>query len=369
MADPRPSPLNRMIGAIVPRAVDALDPDELLDRLDLDAVLARVDLNALLDRLDLDAVLARLDLDALMARIDIDALVGRVDIDALVADVDIDALVGRVDIDALVGRVDVDALVADVDVDALVARVDVDRLMQRVDVDALMARVDVNGLIDQVDLPAVVARAGIDQIVADATTGIAARTLDLGRSKLLGIDLVVLGLVDRVLRRPPAPSGPPWSAGPLARILAYVVDSISVSALFGLGASLGGYLFGLFTNRTFETGDGPGAVWIALFIAWWFAYLWLSVAVAGRTLGKGLVGLRVVAVDGTPLSAAGAARRALVFPLSFVLGLGFVPAIVRTDRRALHDLAAGSREVVDWGPREVTPPPRATRWAHSAPAS
>lgn len=377
------SPLNRMMGALVPRAVDALDPDELLERLDLDAVLARVDLDLLLDRLDLDAVLARLDLDALMARIDVDALIGRVDVNALVHQVDVDGLVSQVDVDRLVGQVDIDALIG---------RVDVDRLVQQVDVQALIGRVDLNALLAEVDLAPLMARAGIDQIVADATSGMAARTLDLARRQILRVDLVVLALVDRALGRRRAgaplpvhtevggapvpaatttpavtvPGAPPaprrWAAGPVARSIAFLVDSAAVSALFGLAVSLGGFLLGLFTTRSLDQVDGRGSWWALAFLAWWFCYLWLTVAVAGRTIGKGLVGLRVVAADGTDLAPRAAALRAVVLPFSLVLGLGFLPAVFGRQRRALHDLAAGSRVDVDWGSRPVTTPASWDRW-------
>lgn len=352
------TPMDRVFGAIVPRAVDALDPDELIERLDLDQVIAR---------LDLDAALARIDVDALMARIDVNALIGGVDIDGLVRGVDVDALIGRVDVDALVQRVDVDALIQRVDIDALMQRVDVDALMARVDVSALMTRVDLDALLAQVDIPLLVARAGIDQIVRDATTGLAARTLDLARRQVLGIDVVALGLVDRALRRsaaatPDRPVAPARPAGPLGRLLGFVIDSVLVSTLFGLGVSLTSTLWELFFSTSFDPSRNEGSPWLAGFGVWWFFYLWVSLSVAGRTVGKGIVGLRVVAVDGSPLGPGRAALRVLAFPFSFILGLGFVPAVLGRNRRALHDLVAGSQEIVDWGARDASLPAPLTEW-------
>lgn len=353
------TPMDRVFDAIVPRAVDALDPDEIIERLDLDQVIAR---------LDLDAALARIDIDVLMARIDVNALIGGVDIDGLVRGVDVDALIGRVDVDALVQRVDVDALIQRVDIDALMQRVDVDALMARVDVSALMTRVDLDALLAQVDIPLLVARAGIDQIVRDATTGLAARTLDLARRQVLGIDVVTLGLVDKGMRRGrvsatvdgPVPTGRP--AGPLARLLGFLIDSVLVSTLFGLGVSLTSSLWELFFASSFDPATKEGSRWLAGFGAWWFLYLWVSLAVAGRTVGKGIVGLRVVAVGGGPLGPGRAALRVLVFPFSFILGLGFVPAVLGRNRRALHDLVAGSQEIVDWGARDASLPAPLTQW-------
>lgn len=336
------------MGAIVPKALDAIDPDDLIERVDLDAALARM---------DLDALLARIDLQALLARIDLDQLVQQVDVNGLVQQVDVDGLIQRVDVDALIQRIDVDAL------------------MGRVDVDALMARVDVNAMLDRVDLPALVARAGIDQIVRDATTGIATRSIDLARRQVLGIDVVALGLVDRVLRRRPAPADPvvPAAApavgvdrrrpgGPLARSLAFLLDSLTVSASFGLLVALGATLIGLFAGRSVDLAGRGGPAYVAAFLAWWFLYLWIAGSIAGRTVGKAVVGLQIVAVDGGRVRPARAALRAIVLPVSLVFGLGLLPAVLGRTRRAVHDRVAGTRVVVDWGGRDVALPGVLSSW-------
>ena len=41
MSSTRPSPFNRVVEAIVPRSVDALDPDELMNQIDLAALLTQ----------------------------------------------------------------------------------------------------------------------------------------------------------------------------------------------------------------------------------------------------------------------------------------------------------------------------------------
>ncbi|HEY7363984.1 MAG TPA: RDD family protein [Methylomirabilota bacterium] len=77
-----------------------------------------------------------------------------------------------------------------------------------------------------------------------------------------------------------------------------------------------------------------------------FAALYTAVlhALDGQTLGKLVVGARVVGVDGERLSFGAALLRCLALGCSFApLGLGFVMAGLRRDKRALHDLIAGSR--------------------------
>ncbi|MCB1038633.1 MAG: RDD family protein [Acidimicrobiales bacterium] len=344
MSRPR-SPVDRVFDAIVPRAVDAIDPDELVERIDLDALLARTDLNALLGRLDLDVVLGRLDLDALIGRLDVDALIQRVDVDALVQRVDVDRLVQRVDVDALVKRVDVGGIVEQVDVDGLVQRVDIDGLVGRVDLDAVLEGVDIRGI---------VSRAGIDQAIAETATGLVGRTLDLVRRKVHRADALLLAVVDRVLGRRGAARHPEAlhgqvPAGPLARVLGFVADATVVSASFSLFVAIVGNLASLFTGHDFDTADDGGLGWAVAFFGWWFVYLWASIGLGGRTVGKGLVGIRVVGSDLLPASPRAAFGRAVTFPFSFVLGLGFVPAVVGPRRRALHDLIAGTQELVDDG--------------------
>ena len=73
---------------------------------------------------------------------------------------------------------------------------------------------------------------------------------------------------------------------------------------------------------------------------------------AGRTFGKAAVGLRVVRADGLPISARQALIRTLVLPFSFIfLGIGLLMILLQREHRALHDLAAGTAVVTDWGDR------------------
>ncbi len=69
-------------------------------------------------------------------------------------------------------------------------------------------------------------------------------------------------------------------------------------------------------------------------------------AVFGQTLGKMLLDLHVIEADGRPLTAATAALRSFGYSISaLTFGLGFLLAGLRRDKRALHDLIAGSRVV------------------------
>lgn len=76
------------------------------------------------------------------------------------------------------------------------------------------------------------------------------------------------------------------------------------------------------------------------------AYFTLSHGTGGRTLGKLAAGVRVVTDTGGSLGYPQALARYVAWWLSLLpLGIGFLAAAFRRDRRALHDLVAGTRVV------------------------
>ena len=133
---------------------------------------------------------------------------------------------------------------------------------------------------------------------------------------------------------------PPRPAGFWIRAVALAIDVVVfalVQLSFGtLAARLAG------PGAGGETSSHPSvALFTLLFTA---AYTTVLHVVAGQTIGKSLVGIRVVGTDGALLTAGPALLRYLAYYLSLIpLGLGFLMAGMRRDRRALHDLIAGSR--------------------------
>lgn len=66
----------------------------------------------------------------------------------------------------------------------------------------------------------------------------------------------------------------------------------------------------------------------------------------GATLGKLMIGARIVRLDGRPIGYGLAALRFVSAVLSWLsLGVGFLFIAFRPDRRALHDLLAGTQVV------------------------
>lgn len=77
------------------------------------------------------------------------------------------------------------------------------------------------------------------------------------------------------------------------------------------------------------------------------AYFFVFEALSGATLGKRLLGCRVVSLSGGRASAWQALFRNVGSLVNWLtLGLGFVSIVLRKDRRGLHDILAGTRVVM-----------------------
>lgn len=276
--------------------------------------------------------------------------------------VDPDMVLSHVDVNSLLDRVDVNALLDRVDVERLIGRVDIDALLERADIDALMERVDVSALVD---------RAGIPEIVTESTSHLTGSALDLFRKPIVGIDEITFRGLNRLIGREPRrfPPGPgalvDWVderagdggvrtgryAGPVTRFIAFLLDNLIVTFGFTLIVAGASYLVELVTAREVDTGEG---LWYVVgFVLWAFLYLWLSVAVFGKTLGKTVMGVRVVGADGSiSLQGRQAFVRAITYPLSFAaLGIGLLGVVFGRERRAWHDHLARTAVVYDWGSR------------------
>jgi len=89
---------------------------------------------------------------------------------------------------------------------------------------------------------------------------------------------------------------------------------------------------------------GMIAVFTLLFAA---LYVILLHAATGQTIGKMAVRAHVVLLDGERVPLGTSVLRCFAYALSWLpLGLGYVMAGLRGDKRALHDLIAGTRVVM-----------------------
>lgn len=292
--------------------------------------------------------------------------------------VDPNLVLDHIDVDALLERIDADALLDRVDVNRLLERVDVNRLLDRVDVNALMDRVDVDAVMDRVNVESIVDRAGIPEIVAESTSHLTGSALDFFRRPIVGLDEITFRTANRLVRRDPNeyPDGPgdlvDWVeehterqsavktgryAGPLTRLLAVMLDSVIIT--FGFTLLVAGLVFviRLFVPE-FEIPESSGLVYGISLTVFAFLYLWLSYTVFGKTIGKTVLGVRVVSADGhVVLRPRQTFIRVFTYPLSFVLfGIGLLGVVFNPHRQAWHDRFAKTTVVYDWGSRAATMP-------------
>ena len=113
-------------------------------------------------------------------------------------------------------------------------------------------------------------------------------------------------------------------------------------ALFGITAAI---LIPLTVARGNRAAGAAVVLTFGLFLlAFMVAYsVWMH-GKWGQTLGKMALGMKVVRMDGRPLGYGGAFLRWIGSVLSAVIFMiGYIMAGIRSDKRALHDLIAGSR--------------------------
>ena len=150
-------------------------------------------------------------------------------------------------------------------------------------------------------------------------------------------------------------SAPP--AGPWPRLAGFLVDFMIISAV-------GGVLWSVFAPTLFGIEVKPSPVFpsqweelvpfmrerapeILFFQGFRLLVEILCTGRFGATPGKFVAGMRIVRPDGGPIGYGVASLRAILRVVSEGLFyVGFVPVFFRADRRAVHDLLAGTRVVL-----------------------
>jgi len=140
-------------------------------------------------------------------------------------------------------------------------------------------------------------------------------------------------------------------AGFVSRFASFVVDLIVLTAIFLAVLGAINWAATIVTGR--EIAYNRGNLWVVIaYLVWgfiYFAYFW---GLNGRTAGGALFGVQVLTDDGYDVSPRRAILRTLVCPLSFlILGLGFLGILLGDQRRALHDVIAGTVVVYAWDAR------------------
>lgn len=135
-------------------------------------------------------------------------------------------------------------------------------------------------------------------------------------------------------------------AGPFSRLPAYLVDMVIRVGLLLLVGLLAGIGFTILGTST--------AAWMVGLLAWfaleWFYGGLFEIYWNGQTPGKRMFGLRVVSIDGRPISAMQAILRNLLRAIDqqplITFQLGLIAAATNGRFQRLGDLAAGTMVVV-----------------------
>jgi uncharacterized RDD family membrane protein YckC len=140
------------------------------------------------------------------------------------------------------------------------------------------------------------------------------------------------------------------SAGFVSRFLAMAID-LAVISVMALAAGGAAQLVQLLLPKWIWLTTAIPAVVTVVIAVLPLAYFSTTGTVAGQTVGKGLMGLHVVRMDGRRLGFARTLLRTIAYLVSLVpLFAGFLWILVDRDRRGWHDHIAGSRVVFDHRP-------------------
>ena len=155
---------------------------------------------------------------------------------------------------------------------------------------------------------------------------------------------------------PAAPPPPVWDARPdgqptgyggfWSRFLAYLIDAILINVALGIiAAVVGGSMIpadpAKIDPEEFIAQMGPFQL-VALVVTWLYFALMESSA-RGATIGKMILGLRVVDDRGQRISFLRATGRFFAkFISGIILLIGYIMAAFTDRKRALHDIMAGT---------------------------
>jgi uncharacterized RDD family membrane protein YckC len=152
------------------------------------------------------------------------------------------------------------------------------------------------------------------------------------------------------------------TAGFVSRAFAYVIDAVVIGILLSAATVATNAVVNLIGDGSLGVDSGAGevaqevssplngeiavaalslgAVALVYFTFGWWLF--------GRTLGKLVMGVRVVEVGGTRPGFLQSLVRALLYPVSSILLLGFLLIAASPARRAFHDRVARTWAVYDW---------------------
>jgi uncharacterized RDD family membrane protein YckC len=132
-------------------------------------------------------------------------------------------------------------------------------------------------------------------------------------------------------------------ASAAARLMAAIIDVTLLGAINAVVVYLTLALSGLTVDEIRVLPVAPVLGFLAILDG---GYLIAFIAASGQTIGKMITGIRVMSEDGRRVEIGGAVLRAAGCGVSLLTaGLGYLPAFLTSDRRALQDRISGTRVV------------------------
>jgi uncharacterized RDD family membrane protein YckC len=290
--------------------------------------------------------------------------------------------------------VDIDGVVRKINFNKVLEKVDINDVVRRVDWNEVLSTIDWDTQLERIDFDKIVKRVDTNAIIARSSTGIFSSFLDSMRTTVVLLDLYLMVVLQcnvwchhqrqqcYLPPKPPEPHGYRQGddrqlypkgrtnkalavqgryCGFISKAIAIGIDIFVITLLFAFMFQLVEWSMVLFlresqdeaTERTTNFKREQTLWMLVLYVAYWFAYFFLSTTLAGQTFGMVLVGVRVVSCDPhrpyTGVSPWQAFVRTCLLPLTLTLcwPLGVV-GLFRRDGRMAHDLVAKSGMVFLW---------------------
>lgn len=142
-------------------------------------------------------------------------------------------------------------------------------------------------------------------------------------------------------------------AGFVTRLISYLLDLVVIAGLLALTGWLSVVADSVIAKLGLDPSVDLSAIYAAMIpfiIGTYFVVLW---ALTGRTIGKWLMGLKVVGADGYPPTIGRSLVRLIGYGLSaLALWVGYVWVIIDDERQAWHDHLAKTWVVYDYERRK-----------------
>ncbi|HSJ72520.1 MAG TPA: RDD family protein [Acidimicrobiia bacterium] len=139
------------------------------------------------------------------------------------------------------------------------------------------------------------------------------------------------------------------TAGFVTRLFAFVADAAVVAGIIAIGGWIAVLIDNVIAQVGLDLRISLGAIYvflIPLIIGLYFVMFW---SLTGRTIGKWLLGLRVIGHDGHPPTIGRSILRVGGYGLSaIVFWIGYVWVLFDDDRQAWHDHIARTWVIYDY---------------------